>query len=444
MYYSLNLVLNNNTFVKIIKSDPISAFGGINFVFNHLNKMNIEQLCNTSLPILANQSKYSWKDIFYSLKSVYLCGGDCIEDLQTHLKSHFINNPYVKLASPDTVLKRLSELAEQTLTCKTPRGTVTHNYCTNSKLEKLNIDILNKLGVFKSKVLTIDYDNTIIFNEKNDSKMTYKKDYGYQPGVCTINENQILYIENRNGNSAAQAFQVDTIKRVFSLLDSKGIKRINNFRADAASYQYEVISLLEKKVDNFYLGCKNSYVEKYFKQVTVWEEMNCKDGTMEVGSIEINPFQQNKEAKKKEPKTYRLVVKRKLKKNKQIDLITQDAYDYRAIITNDFILGAKSVAEFYNQRGNMERQFDILKNDFGWSNMPFSTLNKNLVFLYFTAIFRNLYCSLIQNLSKKHKFLKPNYRLKKFIFRFIILPAKWMKIGRQNKLRIYSNKDYSP
>lgn len=436
-------MLDNTTIVKVIQSDSISAFGGINFVYDHLNKLNIQQLCNNSLPILANQSKYSWRDIFYSLKSVYLCGGDSVEDLQNHLKSHFINNPHVKLASPDTVLKRLSELAEQTLTCSTPRGAVTHKYCTNSKLENLNIDILTKLGAFKSKILTIDYDNTIIFNEKGDSKMTYKRDYGYQPGVCTINEDQILYIENRNGNSAAQAFQVDTIKRVFSLLDSKGIKKINNFRADAASYQYEIISLLDKKVDNFYIGCRNSYVEKYFHQVTTWKKMNSKDGSMEVGSIEITPFMKNVEAKKHDVKSYRLVIKRKPKKNKQINLFTQDAYDYSAILTNDFILDANSVAEFYNKRGNMERQFDILKNDFGWNNMPFSTLNKNLVFLYFTAIFRNLYHSLIQIFSKKHKFLKPNFRLKKFIFRFIILPSKWIRMGRQNRLRIYSTKDYS-
>ena len=104
---------------------------------------------------MASQSKYSWKDIFYSLKSVYLCGGDCIEDLQTHLKTHFADNPLLKLASPDTVLRRLSELAEPTQTCKTKRGVVTHQYCTNSKLENLNIDILKRLGVLNPTSLLL-------------------------------------------------------------------------------------------------------------------------------------------------------------------------------------------------------------------------------------------------------------------------------------------------
>ncbi|WP_168191291.1 transposase [Antarcticibacterium flavum] len=135
------------------------------------------------------------------------------------------------------------------------------------KLESLNIDILKKLGVFKSDKLTIDYDNTIIFNEKEDSKMTYKRNYGYQPGVCTINEENILYIENRNGNSDAKSFQLDTLKRVFDLLDSQKIKKVHNFRADAASYQYDVISFLQSKVDNFYIGCRNSYVENIFPKL---------------------------------------------------------------------------------------------------------------------------------------------------------------------------------
>ena len=178
--------------------------------------------------------------------------------------------------------------------------------------------------------------------------MTYKKDYGYQPGVCTINEEHILYIENRNGNSDAKSFQANTLKRVFDLLESKKVKKIDCFRADAASYQFDVISLLQKKVNRFYIGCRNSYVEKYFSQVTDWEEMKDKDGVMEVGSIEITPFQNQARLNKSIPLQYRLIVKRKSKKDQQIDMFTQDAYEYRAILTNDFDQDTKSVAAFYN------------------------------------------------------------------------------------------------
>jgi len=424
--------------MKIINSNPISAFGGINFVFDYLNKLKIDKLCQEQLPSVAAQSKYSWKDVFYSLNSIFLCGGDSVEDLQAHLKGHFINNPFVKLTSPDTVLRRLSQLTEGTETCATKRGAATHQYCTNQTLESFNMEVLKKLGAFSPQELTLDYDNTIIFNEKQDSKMTYKRDYGYQPGVCTINEQFILYIENRNGNSDAKSFQKDTLERVFRLIDSKQVKKIRHFRADAASYQYDVVALLKEKVDYFYIGCRNSHVEKYFPQVDNWKTMEDKNGPLEVGDMDIAPFKKQAEQGNHKAHTFRLVVKRRPRKDGQVNLLTQDAYEYRAILTNNFAQDIQALVRFYNHRGNMERQFDILKNDFGWNKMPFSTLNKNLVFLYFTAIYRNLYHKIIEHFSQKVKTLQPYHRIKKFIFRFIIQPAKWIKQSRQTKLKIYS------
>jgi hypothetical protein len=393
--------------MKVINSNTISAFGGINFVFEHLEKGNYNNLFDRYLPELAPQSTYNWKDIIYSILSIYLCGGDCIEDLQIHLKRHFQRNPFINVPSSDTVLKRLKEISEDSNHCFTRRGTVEHTYNRNSKLEELNVELLKKLGAFSKDEIIIDYDNTIIFNEKSDSKMTYKRNPGYQPGVCTLNEEQVLYIENRNGNSDAKSFQADTIRRIFTLLKSKGIKKADHFRADAASYQYDVIKLLEAGVKN------------------------------------LTPFQRQASNNKKSAHEYRLIVKRKPKKDGQLNLFTQDAYEYRAILTNNKVLRTEEVVHFYNHRGNMEKQFDILKNDFGWNHMPFSKLKQNTVFLYITAICRNLYHNIIGHFSKIIKSLKPTFRVKKFLFRFIILPAKWIKRARQNYLRIYGKINFS-
>lgn len=424
--------------MKVIKSNSISAFGGINFVFEHLNKLNISNIVSDSLPKLKSNSHYSWKDLFYSFLSIYYCGGDCIEDIHTNLRPHFENNPFVKLPSPDTLLKRLSELATENQSCKTKRGVVEHEFNTNDMLCELNMVILSKLGVFNAEELILDYDNTILFNEKRDSKMTYKRDYGYQPGVCTINEEHILYIENRNGNSDAKSFQIDTLQRLFEALEKVDIIKVKHFRADAASYQYEVIELLNQKSEFFYVGCRNSYVEKYFTQVEEWTTTEDEFGELQVGSIMITPFAQQAKEHNANPKPYRLLVKRRLRKDRQINMVTQDAYEYRAILTNNFEMSDLEVAHFYGKRGNMERQFDILKNDFGWQNLPFSCLNQNTVFLYFSAMCRNLYSNVINYFSSKCKSLKPTYRIKKFIFRFIILPAKWIKQSRQMKLKVYN------
>ena len=44
--------------------------------------------------------------------------------------------------------------------------------------------------------------------------------------------------------------------------------------------------------------------------------------------------------------------------------------------------------------------------------------------------------------SQHIAWLKPTYRLKKFIFRFITVPAKWIRSGRRNILKLYTDKDY--
>ncbi len=155
-----------------------------------------------------------------------------------------------------------------------------------------------------------------------------------------------------------------------------------------------------------------------------------------------NPFQEYIKSGNGDATKFRLVVKRKPRKDMQLDLLTQDAYEYRVILINDLDKAPREVAAFYNQRGNMERQFDILKNDFGWNNMSFSSMNKKPAFLYFTAIYRNLYNKVIRYFSGKHDFLAPTDRMKKFLFRFIALPAKWVEQGRGVKLRVYSVKDY--
>ncbi|MBC9795780.1 hypothetical protein [Sinomicrobium weinanense] len=93
----------------------------------------------------------------------------------------------------------------------------------------------------------------------------------------------------------------------------------------------------------------------------------------------------------------------------------------------------------YNKRDEIEREFDVLKNDFGWNKLPCSYLNQNTVYLPFTSMCKNIYHYLIHLFSQKHQYLQPHYRLKKFIFRFICVPAKWIYRSRQWHLKLFGN-----
>lgn len=130
----------------------------------------------------------------------------------------------------------------------------------------------------------------------------------------------------------------------------------------------------------------------------------------------------------------------KVKRNdNQINAFTNEAFNYSAILTNDYNKSINDVVHFYNQRGAIEKEFDVLKNDFGWNNLSFSKLEQNTVFMIFTAMCRNLYHYIITLFSKRFKHLKANFRIKKIIFRFITIPAKWIKTSRQYKLKVYGD-----
>lgn len=423
--------------MKVKYSTQINAFGGTNFILDEYDSSQIGDLLKANLPGLKANSKYSWKDIFYTFSSIYYCGGECIEDTKTVLANQWSENPIFKLCSPDTILRRFKMLACENNECMTPRGSVKHEYNYNELLFQLNIQLLKKLGDFSSKDSILDYDNTIVFNEKEDSKMTYKKAYGYQPGVCLLNESKVVYIENRNGNSDAKSFQVDTLKRMFNMLSKNGISHFDKFRADAASYQHEVIKLVEKQVGNFYIGTKNSYVERFYSDINNWKATRDQTGeAIMIGEINYSPFKKYY-SKDEEPTEYRLLVKKKIRPDGQINAFTKEAYDYWSVITNDQVSETKEALNFYYHRGAAERQFDVLKNDFGWSKMPFSKLSENTVFLYFSAICSNLYKMIIPKLANKYSNVKSNYRMKRLIFNFIAIPAKWVYSSRQWHLRIY-------
>ncbi len=426
--------------MKLLKSTQISPFGGLNFVLEEFENKNIGHLLKEHLPLLANQCQYSWKDILYSFWSIYFCGGDCIEDLEGNFHHHLKGNYFIKVPSPDRVLDRFKELSKDKVLLKSPRGKSIHEFSMNQNLNTLNLKILSALNALSVKELTLDYDNTLMFNNKADSAKTYKKAYGYCPGVGIIG-NHIVYIENRNGNSNPRTLQDETLSRMFNLLDTQHIK-IKAFRADSASYLYNVLRLVEQRADCFYIKARmNAALARAINDIECWEKIETATETIYRGEIRYKPFiKAHKEAKSKEVlKTHRLVVSKIERKDKQVNLFTNEAYIYSAIITNDYQKSSDAIVYFYNQRGTIEKEFDVLKNDFGWKNLPFSKLEQNTVFMIFTAICRNLYHHIITLFSQKCKFLKANFRIKKFIFRFITIPAKWIKTSRQYKLRIYGN-----
>ena len=89
--------------------------------------------------------------------------------------------------------------------------------------------------------------------------------------------------------------------------------------------------------------------------------------------------------------------------------------------------------------GGKERIFDDMNNGFGWARLPKSFMAENTVFLLLTAVIRNFYKFLMERLDTKAFGLKKSSRIKAFVFKFISVPAKWIRTSRHYELNIYTS-----
>lgn len=426
--------------MKITNStEKITPFGGFNFCHKLLKDSGLPQLIDNQLGKRVTTIGFDYSDIFANHMAIFLNGGDCTEDINDHLREHLQKVRGFSTCSADTILRGIRELATPTVEVET-ENKVLHEFNINKNLNTLLVKslLLTSQLAKGAKGYTFDYDNQVIPTEKYDSKKTYKKFDGYQPGIGSIGK-LVVHIEGRNGNSPAKYQQADTLARAFSILEENHIK-IARFRADSASYQKNVVELMESKADHFYIRAKRcASMEQQITQLPAkaWKKERLGVQEMEVAQLkEYYPFG----GKKK----YRLVVSRIKRKDRQTGLFTGDDFTYRGILTNDTEMDNLEVVAFYNERGSSEKTFDIMNNDFGWSKLPCSFLNENTAFMIMTAIYANFYQHMISVFSSKLDWLKENFRLKKFIFRFISVPAKWIKSGRQHILKLYTEKNYQP
>ena len=70
-----------------IKSERITPFGGI-FHVRELFSRFVGPVIDKVLSLRCTSFGYQYSEIAGSLASVYFCGGDCVEDVTSHLMPH--------------------------------------------------------------------------------------------------------------------------------------------------------------------------------------------------------------------------------------------------------------------------------------------------------------------------------------------------------------------
>lgn len=421
--------------MKITNSfDKINPFGGINFVNQTIENSGVYPLIDEVLGKRAVQAEYSYSDVIRALWLLNLTGGDCAEDISEHLRPYLKDIKGVAVPSADTLLHVQKQLATEKEVYTTDKG-IEHEFNINENLNRLMVKQLVHCKQLSSTntEYTFDYDNQFLPAGKYDAKRSYKHADGYFPGIASIN-NMPIYIENRNGNSNVKYKQDQTLQRAYDILGEFNIK-IKRSRMDCGSFSKNIVRVVESNSELFYIRAQrcDDLFEK-IQQINEWMLVEIGFKQYEVASIEYPPFG--------EDRAYRYVISREKNEDGQYNLFTGDHYLYRAIMTNDYQKTDLEVILFYNDRGQSERLFDEMNNDFNWNKLPFSFLQENTVFMILMAMCRNIYHYLLEQISKKVDFVKTTFRLKKFIFRFVVVPTKWIRHAGQDILKVFSTKNY--
>ena len=281
----------------------------------------------------------------------------------------------------------------------------------------------------------VDFDHVFTPCKKADAKYSYKKDFGYFPGVYSTG-GLIASVENRDGNTPVTFRQGDTRLRFFARLRERGME-VDTYRADCGSYTEDVVR-------SIYLNCRRLYIraansQEHYAQiqgVENWEEVEISGEKCAVASVKFISFMQ----------CYglRMVVQRTRAKEKGNDTpdMFGERYIYRCILTDDREHTEKEIIGLYNKRGGREKDFDVLNNDFMWKHLPCSWMKENAVFMILMAMRKNFYTYLIAKLAALFFGLRPTSRAKNFVYHFITVPAKWVRRSRTWQINFYTDRPY--
>ena len=413
----------------------INSFGGIFFVISQFRSSGQAALIDKTLGVKGINTKFSYSNVVENLASVFVSGGEVLEDVNIFRQKAFKANPDYRFCSADTIGRDLRGLAVENTEFRAVTSRKTYQFNINDRLNDLLLKSLLGLGmVEKDAPVIFDYDNQFIPTEKYDATYSYKKANEYFPGIAQLNLHP-FYIENRDGNASVKFEQAETLERVFAKLKANGIK-VDKARMDCGSYSQEVVEVASCNSNTFYIramSCQTLENRIAGIQEDEWQNTEINNQKCGLASLPFTSFFAER--------GYRLVVQRTLVQDKQSTLF--DSYVYRCILTNNWESSEREVVEFYNQRGASERTFDMQNNDFGWKHLPFSFMKENTVFMILTALIRNFYVWLVRKIAANKVFgLEATSRVKRFVFRFVQVPFRWVFRSRQWHLQLFTSRPY--
>ena len=272
-----------------IKNENITSYGGIYHIMDVFSKLGFEKLTESVLGKRGSSGKaFCYGSILGSLFFSYLCGGECLEDINV-LIGQFKQRPDTLLPGTDTAGRGLKELTEKNIVYKSETSDKSYRFNTAQKLNTLLLRMIRRMGLIKvGSHVDLDFDHQFIPAHKFDAKYSYKQNFGYFPGWASIG-GIIVGGENRDGNTNVRFHQEDTLRRIMDRVISELGVVIERFRTDCGSFSKEIIQTVESRCNTFYIRAANcgSRYENY-QQLKEWKSVEVGYEKCDVTSISMD------------------------------------------------------------------------------------------------------------------------------------------------------------
>jgi len=86
-----------------IKSEKITPFGGIYNASKAFYALSLDKVINGTLGVRSSTyNGYQWDEIMSAMSDVFLCGGDCVEDVNRS-ECHLRESPEIRIPTSHTI-----------------------------------------------------------------------------------------------------------------------------------------------------------------------------------------------------------------------------------------------------------------------------------------------------------------------------------------------------
>jgi len=351
-----------------ITRDTITSHAGLALLGEFCVGLDFLRVIDRSLPKPGSGAGYIASEYVFPLVLMLNGGGRSLEDMRVIRGDAGLREilPLKRIPSSDAAGDWLRRMGDG-------RGL--------EGLESVQRKILKRaLKYDEAKSYTLDIDATGIEAQKESAEMTYKGFTGYMPIVGTLAENGLVAgDEFREGNQSPGSRNLEFIK--YCIQQMPRGKRIKALRADAASYQADIINYCYKEEMEFAIGADlDEAVVRAIKSLP---------------ESEWRPYRGSHIAEtvhcmNRTKKAFRLIV---VRRSCQQGLFGQEENKrrYTAIAANRTEV-AEVVMDWYHQRGECsENRIKELKIGFGMERMPCGQTVANAVFFRIGSVAYNIY-----------------------------------------------------